>query len=81
MFSNDTSPEAEKILTELYRDMPVTKKVRLIFNAYNTARQLAMAGIKLSNPGATEKQIRRLWAKQHLGEKLYNEVYGSENNE
>jgi len=81
MFSNDTSPEAEKILTELYRDMPVTKKVRLIFNACNTARQLAMAGIKLSNPGATEKQIRQLWAKQHLGEKLYNEVYGSENNE
>jgi hypothetical protein len=81
MFSNDTSPEAEKILTELYRDMPVTKKVRLIFQAYNTARQLAMAGIKLSNPNATEKQIWHLWAKKHLGEKLYNEVYGNKNNE
>jgi hypothetical protein len=81
MFSNDTSPEAEKILTELYRDMPVTKKVRLIFHAYNTARQLAMAGIKLSNPSATGKQIWHLWAKKHLGEKLYNEVYGNKNNE
>jgi len=46
-----------------------------MFDCYEMGKVLAMAGLRLRYPDATEEQIWRLWAKQHLGEKLFNEVY------
>ena len=76
MNSKDTSIHAHKILVDIYRRMPTTAKAARIFEAYNTGKILAMAGLRQSHPRATEKQIWYLWAKQHLGEKLFKEVYG-----
>jgi hypothetical protein len=39
-------------------------------------QQLAMAGLRQLHPEADENQIWHLWAKQHLGDELYEEVYG-----
>ena len=75
MSSKDTSKHAHKILVDIYRRMQTTVKAMRIFEAYNTGKILAMAGLRQSHPQATEKQIWYLWAKQHLGEKLFNEVY------
>ena len=36
---------------------------------------LAMAGLRMRNPGADERQLWKPWAKQHLDEKLFNKVY------
>jgi len=76
MNEKDTSPEAQQVLDEIYRKMPTTVKIRRIFEAYRTGKMLAMAGLRDRYPEASEKKIWYLWAKQHLGEKLFNEVYG-----
>ena len=76
MNKTDTSPEARQVLIELYRKMPQVVKFIRIFEAYQTGKMLAMAGLRDCYPEASEKKIWYLWAKQHLGEKLFNEVYG-----
>ena len=81
MNPKDTSTDAHKILVDIYRRMPPAAKATRIFEAYNTGKILAMAGLRQSHPQAIEKQIWYLWAKQHLGEKLFNNVYGALPNE
>jgi len=51
-----------------------------LFDAYHTGRILAMAGIRMLRPTATEAEIRQIWIRQHLGEKLFSEVYGNARN-
>jgi len=77
MNQTDTSPEARQVLLDIYRKMSPAVKVRRIFDTYQTGKMLAMAGLRQLHPNATEKQIWLLWAKRHLGEKLFNEVYGT----
>jgi hypothetical protein len=76
MNRTDTTSEAEQVLLDIYRRMPPAVKFERIFSAYELGKLLAMAGLRLMHPDATEKQIWFLWAKRHLGEKLFNEVYG-----
>jgi hypothetical protein len=78
---SDTTVEAREVQLKLYRRMSPARKMELIFDAYRTGRLLAMAGIRMLNPDATEKQIWHIWAKKHLGEDLYNKVYGNKENE
>ncbi len=77
MTINDTPKEIREIQYELYRGMSPAKKIRLVFDACEMGRILAMAGIRMLNPSATEDEIKQIWRKQHLGERLYNEVYGN----
>ena len=77
MNKTDTSPEAEQVLLDIYRKMPFAVKFERIFSAYKMGKMLSMAGLRLLHPNATEKQIWLFWAKRHLGEKLFNEVYGA----
>jgi len=81
MNSEDTSNDAHKILVDIYRRMPTTTKATRIFEAYNTGKILAMAGLRQSHPQASEKQIWYIWARGHLGEKLFNDAYGAVPNE
>lgn len=74
---NDTSDEARRFQDQLYRTMPAHKKFEMVCNAYETGKQLAMAGLRLRNPGASEETIRNLWIRQHLGNELYEQVYGT----
>ena len=77
MSKTDTTDEARQVMYDLYRRMTPARKFRLICEAYRFGQSLAMAGIRLRHPNAAKKQIWCLWAKQHLGEKLYNKVYGN----
>ena len=81
MRQTDTTDEALEVLVRIYRQMPVSAKTRRIFSAYRTGRILAMAGLRESHPEATEEQIWYLWARRHLGEKLFNAAYGKQSNE
>ena len=65
---------------EIYRGMSVARKVRLHFDAYHMGQMLAMAGIRMRNPSATEKEVWHEWARGHLGDELYNAAYGTKNN-
>ncbi len=77
----DTSKAADKVLIDIYRQMSIADKVKRIFEAYQTGKMLAMAGLRELHPEASEKEIRLLWTKQHLGEELFREVYGEAANE
>jgi hypothetical protein len=74
---SDTTPEAIEVQYDLYRRMSPAKKIELVFDAYRTGRLLSMAGIRTQNPSASEDEVWHIWAKRHLGEGLYNKVYGA----
>ncbi len=73
----ETSPDARQVLIDVLGKMPPEEKFRRVFDAYEFGKMLAMAGLRDRYPDASEKKIWYLWAKQHLGEELYEKVYGS----
>jgi hypothetical protein len=75
---SDTSPEVRRVLYDLYRRMPLGRRLELVFDMCDTGRLLAMAGLRMRHPGASEKELKRLWAGQHLGRELFERVYGAE---
>ncbi len=78
---NDTTPDALAVQYEIYRRMSPAKKLQLIFDMYEMGKHLAMAGIRMRNPDATEEQVWRIWARQHLGSELFETVYGVSSHE
>jgi len=78
MNKSDTTPEARRIQYGLYRRMSGAKKIELIFDAYRTGQMLAMAGLRMQHPNTSDEELWHLWARRHLGEKLYNKVYGTQ---
>jgi len=77
MKKNDTSEQARKVLVGIYREMPLCEKVERIFDAYRTGKILAMTGLKELYPCVNQEQIWYLWAKHHLGDKLFKRAYGT----
>lgn len=75
---SDTSPETRRVLHNLYRQMPLGRRLELAFDMYDTGRLLALAGLRMRYPDATEEELGRLWARQHLGRELFEQVYGAE---
>ena len=78
---SDTAPEAQRVQYELYRQMSPARKFELIFDTYEMGRQLALAGLRMRHPDATEEELWRLWARQHLGRELFEQVYGASSRE
>ena len=79
MSLGDTSPEAEAILCRLNRNMTMAQKAQRVFSAYRMGKMLSMAGIRMSHPDASEEQVWHIWARRHLGDELYEKVYGGRN--
>ena len=77
MNATDTCPEAEQILIDIIRRMSPDVKFNLIFDAYHLGKVLEMAGLQDLHPQATSQQIWLLWAKQHLGDVLFQQAYGA----
>ncbi len=73
---SDTSPEARRVLYDLYRRMPPARKFQLICDTYDLGKQLALAGLRMRHPNAAEDELRRLWSQEHLGRELFEKVYG-----
>lgn len=76
MTISDTSKEARKIVCDIYCRMSPARKIELVFDACRTGQLLSMAGIRNQYPSAGENEVWHIWAKRHLGEELYNKVYG-----
>jgi len=72
----DTTKQANQVLLGIYREMSSSSKGDLIFDAYSTGRELAMAGLRQRHPKADKKQLWHLWARKHLGDELFEQVYG-----
>ncbi len=80
MAANDTSKEAEEVLCRLYRNMTIPQKAQRIFSAYRMGKMLAMAGIRMNHPDASEEQVWHLWVRRHLGDELYEMFLQRRNN-
>jgi hypothetical protein len=74
--SRDTDREAERVQLEIFRGMPVWRKVQLIEEAISTARDLALAGLRARHPEAGAEELRRRLFELELGEELATRVYG-----
>jgi hypothetical protein len=74
---SDTTPEARRVQYDLWRRMPLGRRLELVFDMYDTGQQLALAGLRMQHPEASEEEIWRLWARRHLGEELFEHVYGA----
>jgi hypothetical protein len=64
---NDTSAEAERVLVEVHRRMPVGQKWLLLGQLYRDARLLHAAGVRLRNPHASGRDVREAWLRVNLG--------------
>lgn len=64
----DTSPEADRVWTDLYRRMSPGKKWLLLGETFQTAKALHAAGCRHRNPAATPEAIRREWVTVQLGQ-------------
>jgi hypothetical protein len=65
---NDTSPEAQRVLDECYREMSPARKWAILDDAYCFARILHASGVRLRQPAATDADVRLDWVRLHLGE-------------
>lgn len=74
--SRDTAPEAEAVQVEIYRGMPARRKLELVAEANRTARDLALAGLRLRHPDAGPEELFRRLMDLLLGDELAAEVYG-----
>ena len=74
--SEDTSPEAERVLIELLRQTPAWRRLQLADRMSATARELCLAGLRSRHAGATATELRRRFADLHLGPGLATKVFG-----
>jgi hypothetical protein len=64
---SDTSPEAERVLVDVYRRMSVGQKWLHLGEMFRDAKALHAAGFRLRNPGATPRQVHEDWLKRAMG--------------
>lgn len=72
----DTPPEVQRVHYEICRTLSDGRRLELAFDMCDTGRLLAIAGLRMRHPDASEDQLQRLWARQHLGPELFERVYG-----
>lgn len=77
--NRDTAPEALRAQYEIYRRMPAGRRLELVFDLCDMGQCLAMAGLRRRHPEATRERLWELWAKDHLGPELFEQVYGASN--
>jgi hypothetical protein len=71
---SDTSPEAERVRTEVFRRITPGQKWLQLGQNYRDARMLHAAGVRLRQPGATPRQIHEDWMRLHLGFTLADRI-------
>lgn len=76
--ADDTSPEAERVLIELWRQASPARKIALISSAIRLSRDLALAGIEMRHPSESAERHRRRLADLWLGKELAGRAYGQD---
>jgi hypothetical protein len=66
----DTSTESERVQLRIWREMSTTEKAQAVTDVSTAASELAMAGIRLRHPSATEEECRLRYALLTLGRRL-----------
>lgn len=74
--AEDTHPEAERVLIELLRAAPPSRKVAMVLSANRTARALALTGLRERHPNESPARLQRRLADLWLGPELAAKAYG-----
>lgn len=74
--AEDTHPNAERVLIELLRAAPPSRKVAMVLSANRTARELALTGLRERYPGDSPARLQRRLADLWLGPELATKAYG-----
>lgn len=61
-------------MDEHYRSMSPAEKIRAVREAWYTARELALAGLRLDYPGESDEQLELRWAERRLGKELFEKA-------
>jgi hypothetical protein len=73
--AQDTTPAAERVLIQLWREMPAWRKMELVGEMNATVKTLARLGIERRFPNATPNEIERHLKDVLLGKELAARVY------
>lgn len=73
---SDTDPKIERILDEMWRNTPGWRKIELVGMLNQTVRELALAGIRIRYPKASEPEVQRRLADIILGAELALAAFG-----
>ena len=74
--SEDTSPEAERVLLQLSRKMSPREKLEIASAMSRTLRKLAEVGVRASHPHASEEEVRKRLSARLLPRHLVVAAYG-----
>ncbi len=74
--SPDTSIEAERVLLARYRTMTPAEKLRIFRQLSRTTQELALAGLRLRNPGASSSELRMRLAATRIDSLAMKEAFG-----
>ena len=78
--SSDTHPKMEALQIQLWRQASPTRKMYMLAQLNQSARTLALMGLRSRYPHANETELRRRLADLLLGEELARKVYGEMSN-
>ena len=68
---DDTTPEARRVLIDIYRRMTPAEKWKIMEGIQRTARVLFESGLRHRNPNVTEQDVQEAWIKATLPEPLF----------
>jgi hypothetical protein len=74
-FPADTTPEAARVLVEIYRRMPPSKRLELALRMSDSLRSLVASGVRHRHPEYGEEQVTLAVTRLYLGEELFAKVY------
>jgi hypothetical protein len=74
--AEDTSPEAERVLIELWRRATPARKFALVLDTTRTAQELMVSGLRERHPSDPPERLRRRFAELWLGPELARRAYG-----
>ena len=75
-YSSDTHPKMEALQIKLLRQASPTRKMQMLAQLNQSAKMLALKGLRSQYPHANETELQRRLADLLLGEKLARKVYG-----
>jgi len=74
--SRDTSPEAERILFDHYRQLSAADKILLVRQLCRAAETFALAGARRRHPGASEEELQMRVAATRFDAPTLREAFG-----
>jgi hypothetical protein len=75
--SQDTSPEAEQVLIELWRKATPARKFSVAFDTTRALQEFILAGLRDRHPEETPERLRRRFTDLWLGPELARRAFGA----